>query len=292
MRHLRRKETKDLVVVDPCMRTTEVGTYNLISEILSEFHEHPGFSIHTLKICAPNVGNTPLADVLRDFRPAGVISLGSFANVTDNPPWLPAFAREFEERVFAKDVPMFGICFTHQFYAHHMGERVGYVENRHALRERKWVKVRDVRVDHPKMRLLLARLGCGDYMRGTRADDDFRYAVDRTLDWDGAMWKRIFELPSTRLSAPEHRVRRSVESLCGDSFQSWARHEQEVKGPLRHKDLMISATSAECAVEGLIHKEKPIFTLQTHPETAVGCPRGYCGRRVLKNFIYYCHLLG
>lgn len=278
-------------MIDPCLRIAETTAYNLLSEILSEFEESGPFSIRSLKICAPNVGTMPLAAVLRDFRPAGVVSLGSFANVTDDPPWLRTFARDLQDGVFARHVPLLGICFTHQFVAAHFGETVDFVEGRDRLRERKWAKVRTVNVTHPKLCLLLARLGCSDYLRGTRADNDFCYLIRATRDWTSAHWTQVFAERRERLSATEDRVRKLLTEMCDTSFESWARHEQEVKSPLRGSMFDIAATSEECTVEGLVARESPIFTFQTHPESMVNCPRAFVGRRLLKNFIYMCHLL-
>ena len=291
MRHLRRHHVKDLVVIDPCLRIAETTAYNLLSEILSEFDENGPFSIRSMKICAPNVGTMPLASVLREFRPAGIIALGSYANITDRSPWFDAFAADLREGVFARGLPLLGICFSHQFVADMFGESVAFVDGRESLREGKWLKVRTVEVTHPRLRLLLARLGCADYLRGTRADNDFCYVVRHTLAWNSRHWSRVFSLPIERLSAQEGRVRGIVEGLCDASFQSWARHEQEVKAPLRSGAFEAAATSGECAIEGMVACEAPIFTFQTHPDSVVGCARSYVGRRVMKNFIYYCHLL-
>lgn len=281
---------RDLLVIEPCLQIVSVRTFNMLSSLLAELAEPGPFPISGMRFCLPARGDVPLDRVLSEARPAAVIGLGSYANVTDDPPWLAASSRALEEGVVAAGVPLLGICFTHQWIAHHCGERVDWVEDRHRLPGRKWEGPREVRVTHPRARLLLARLEERDYGRGTGPDLAFRYVVDRTLAWDEARWKAVFAERRERLSAEEGRVRGIVEDLCADRFRCVASHAQEAKSPLGGTDLVPSATSDECAIEGFVHARAPVWTFQTHPEYIPSAPVPHEGRRVLKTFLYMAGL--
>lgn len=283
------KKAKHIVVVDPAQVSPEVPAYNCIARTFGELaRNHAGFSLHGLHFVVPRLSGCSLKATLREIDAAGVICLGSYANVTDANHWVEELKLELQECVFAPGLPFLGICFAHQLLAHAFGGRVDFIENRHVLPLRKHHAFRAAELTHPKLALLLCKLEGLEAGFENRLDLTFRAAVRTSWHWDEARWQKVMFLPEWKLSQEEFRVRQFLQSeAIPRKFVAQGRHEQEVKTVGLGASLLGAATSAECSIDAMVHTSKPIYSVQTHPETLHSSRDG---ERLIRNFIYACDL--
>jgi len=285
-----KRRKQDILIVDPAAHEPETAAYNRIVMLYGELDEHQEISIRSVVIKCPALSNDdPLETAFHEHRYAGVFGLGSTANVTDNPSWLPTMRQLLINNVFDKHIPFLGICFSHQMLGDLHEAKVDFIDNRHLLSTRRYQVPRGKQVTSPKMALLAATLGDNDYFSGNRRDGSFREAVALTRNWRESDWQRVFSVESRHqpLLPNYERVRKSIQSLWPKEFWSHTWHEQEVKKPHQPWDLHVAMTSPECEVDALVHPNKPIYSVQSHPETPHPTRDG---DRLLKNFIYMCHL--
>gem|GEM_PF-3002043 len=286
-----KKRRHDILIVDPAANEPETLAYNRILMLFGELAEHPEFSLRSVVIKCPALSkDDPLETAFDEHKFAGVFGLGSTANVTDNPAWLPNMRRLLSQHILDKHVPFLGICFSHQMLGDMHNAKVDFIDNRHLLPTRRYQVPRGKQVTSPKMALLAATMGEHDYFSGNRKDLAFTEAVRKTNAWSELDWQRVFSDDTKRVLLPAHdRIKKAIHSLWPKEFWSHTWHEQEVKKPRSpHWDLHVAMTSPECEVDALVHPSKPIYSVQSHPET----PHPTCdGDRLLKNFMYMCHLL-
>jgi len=285
------KRKTDILIVDPAAFEPETAAYNRILMLFGELAEHPDFSLRSVVIKCPALSNDdPLESAfIENHRYAGVFGLGSTANVTENPPWLPHMRKLLTQNIFERNIPFLGICFSHQMLGDMHNARVDFIDNRHELPTRRYQVPRGKQVTSPKMALLAATLSDSDYFSGNRKDLAFREAAVQTRNWAEKDWHHVFP-ESSQLPPlpPTHmRIRKSIQQLWPREFWSHTWHEQEVKKPMQPWDLHVAMTSPECEVDALVHPNKPIYSVQSHPETPHPTRDG---DRLLKNFIYMCHL--
>lgn len=286
-----KKRRHDILIVDPAKNEPETVAYNRISMLFGELAEHSEFSLRSIIIKCPALSTEdPLSTAFDEHKYAGVFGLGSTANVTENPPWLGSMKQILTEKVFDEGIPFLGICFSHQMLGDMHNARVDFIENRHELPTRRYQVPRGKQVTSPKMALLAATLADRDYFSGNKKDLGFREAVRTTVNWTEKDWVKVFSSESRQHAVlPLHtRVKRSIESLWPKEFWSHTWHEQEVKRPTGNFDLHIAMSSPECEVDALIHPAKPIYSVQSHPETPHPTRDG---DRLIKNFLYMCHIL-
>lgn len=286
-----KKRNHDILIVDPAKNEPETAAYNRISMLFGELAQHSEFSLRSIIIKCPALSTEDLLSAaFDDHKYAGVFGLGSTANVTENPPWLSSMKEVLTEKVFNQGIPFLGICFSHQMLGEMHNANVDFIDNRHELPTRRYQVPRGKQVTSPKMALLAATLSESDYFGATKKDIAFREAVRTTARWSAADWATVFDGEASKKALlPLHvRVRRTVESLWPKEFWSHTWHEQEVKKPTENFDLHIAMTSPECEVDALIHPSKPIYSVQSHPETP---HPSRDGDRLIKNFIYMCHIL-
>lgn len=302
-----KKRKHDILIIDPAQNEPETAAYNRILLIFGELAEYSDFSLRSIVIKCPALSTEdPLSTAFDEHQFAGVFGLGSSANVTDSPAWLPLMKSLLIENVFNAHIPFLGICFSHQMLANIHDAKVDFVDNRNSLPSGRYQDPRGKQVISPKMALLAATLDDADYFSQSESDVNFCDAVRATFAWTEADWKEAFaedtnsvqeQSPSdnkqiiqqeSRLS--KHlQIRQTIKSLWPKEYWSHTWHEQEVKIPLPETwDLHIAMTSPECEVDALVHPRKPIYSLQSHPETPHPTRDG---DRLIKNFIYMCHIL-
>lgn len=286
-----KKRTHDILIIDPAAHEPETAAYNRILMLFGELAEHREFSLRSVVIKCPALSkDDPLESAFHEHKFSGVFGLGSTANVPDNPDWLSTMRELIVHNIFDKHIPFLGICFSHQLLGDLHHAKIDFIDNRHELPTRRFQVPRGKQVTSPKMALLAATLKDGDYFSGNRKDQSFREAALLTRHWTEKEWAQVFSSHSEQrpLQPLHHRIRKSIESLWPEEFWSHTWHEQEVKKPARQWDLHIAMTSPECEVDALVHPSKPIYSVQSHPETPHPTRDG---DRLLKNFMYMCHLM-
>lgn len=274
---------KQLVIVDPALASPEADAYNLLSGMVADFAHRSEHAFDSIRVVLPKLSGQRLSEALRGCRPGAVVSLGSFANLTDAHDWIPSLARDLEDEVLARRVPLFGICFTHQLVAHRAGGRVDFLAERMRLLNGAHKDFRSAAIVHPKLRLLTARMREGDYFSGNGIDLRYRECSEATRAWGRAEWERYLNAPLATHTALERRLWTFFEEHTDAFFVAHARHEQEVHALPRGAPWLRAARSPECALDAFVHESAPAFTFQSHPETWHEKEDGW---RMLKNFIY------
>lgn len=82
---------------------------------------------------------------------AGIVSLGSDANVTQDLEWMRFLAADLRHLVFDLKIPFYGSCFSHQLLAFVAGAKVDYLKARAKNPDLMHKGHREIQVVHPKM---------------------------------------------------------------------------------------------------------------------------------------------
>lgn len=286
------KRRLDLLLIDPAATEPETVAYNTILRLFCELAAHPEFSLRSVVIKCPAMSTEdPLATAFRESEYAGVVSLGSTANVTESPTWLDSMRALISEKVFGPRIPFLGICFSHQMLADMFNAKVDFIDNRHEIPTRLYQVPRPTKITDPKMALLAAELHDDDYFSDNKKDCLFREAVLHSNAWSKTDWQRLFSTKNAQnaVNTPmNERIKKSILNLWPDEFWSHTWHEQEVKNPGKDWELAVAMTCPECEVDALVHPDHPIYSVQCHPETPHPSKHG---DRLIKNFLYMCHIL-
>jgi len=288
-----------ILVIDPATQKPAISSYNSISRIFGELRTHSEFCFTHIEFLSPELLEQRLEDVFCKGHKShfhyvkscigGILSLGSLANVTEPWPFLKTLAQDFENRVFRFEIPLFGICFTHQFFAHYFGLKVDYLKNKVFVKNGKHFDFRTIQILHPKFQLLLTQLSDKDYFSSNRLDLDFHDLVLKTSHWGVQEWNRFIESDPKLYTPFEYRLKQHLENNCLKTLTCHARHEQEVlEVPSSQSQIRLAATSEQCEVESLVHLTQNAYTIQTHPD---GWPHTQDGYLLMKNFLYLCHIV-
>lgn len=222
-----------LLIIDPFLKQPSSDGFNVISNLHAQAMQEIGSVDSYIEVFFPSHpdGDATLNDYFmkldsREKRVIGVISLGSYANITDNLDWVNTLAKDLKENVIEKSIPFLGICFSHQLFAWVYESTIDFVENRENIPGKKYNEFREISILHPRLKSIIGNI---------------------------------------------------------DSFISKAKHEQEVK-KISGEYLEVACTSQHCKVEGLVHKEYPAFSIQSHPEEFHEKEGGW---KFVKKFISY-----
>lgn len=222
-----------LLVIDPFLKQPSSDGINVISNLHADVNCENQFVDSYIEVFFPSHpdGDFTLKDYflkleIRKKRVIGVISLGSYANITENLDWVNTFGKDLKEYVIEKNIPFLGICFSHQLFAWIYGATIDFVENRENIPGKKYNEFREISIVNPRIK-----------------------SITRNMD----------------------------------NFISKAKHEQEVKNAPGDY-LEVACTSRHCEIEGLVHKNYPAFSIQSHPEE-FHIEQG--GWKFIKDFISY-----
>tara|TARA_B100000965_G_scaffold130591_1_gene108876 strand:+ start:826 stop:1455 length:630 start_codon:yes stop_codon:yes gene_type:complete len=106
------------MVIDPSITHPEVESFNKIVE------ECPYPCTYHLPVMSD------IDSISRSLSSScGIIILGSAASVHDQSDWQSELASMLFKAI-ESEIPILGICFGHQFLAHHLGGRVDYLWNK------------------------------------------------------------------------------------------------------------------------------------------------------------------
>lgn len=276
-----------LILVDPGMKKPENTTYNLLSNWIADFRSIPDFSIHSVQFAVSFLCNTRLKTVVGNDDVAGIISLGSAANITEHRDWVATLQSDLQPLVFDKQIPFLGICFSHQLLAHMGGNPVGFLHNRAEVANGEHSGFRRSNLVHPKFAALWARLSDSDFASGNRVDMEYREVLKAVRQWTAPQWSFVFaEENHSKLTEAQLRVKSFVREVSPTSYTARVAHEQEVL-EITNPDFHTSASSPECEIDALLHSKLPLFSLQSHPETYHESGDGW---RLLRNFVYFAGL--
>lgn len=146
------------LLIDPYLKTPAESAINTILEIYSNLGRELDFPLPTIQFFFPSVSNIGLEGFLtslssRGMYPISVISLGSYANLTDSVEWVTKFGIDLKSNIIEKGIPFLGICFSHQLFAHVYGSGVGYLRNPPQDAEgKKFHRFRSIEILHPRLK--------------------------------------------------------------------------------------------------------------------------------------------
>jgi GMP synthase-like glutamine amidotransferase len=148
-----------LLIIDPFLREPANDGINVISELLAELQKEKYFEVYT-EVFFPSHSSETLRQYLesvkkREKRVIGVISLGSYANVTDKLEWVNVFGNDLKECIIKKGIPFLGICFSHQLFGWLYGAKVDYVVDRENLPEKKYNEFRKVTLLNERLKSIM-----------------------------------------------------------------------------------------------------------------------------------------
>jgi GMP synthase-like glutamine amidotransferase len=219
-----------ILVIDPFLKEPAEFALSTLSRLLRVVHIENKISSSHIEFFFTLSGKKSLRTFLNNSELyndlIGVISLGSYANITDDLEWVNELGLDLKELIIEKSIPFLGICFSHQLMAHIYNLKIDFVEERDTLPNKKYNEFREITINHPRL-------------------------------------KSIF---------------------TNNTFISMAKHEQEVKNCFSH--LEITCSSKNCSIEGLVHKEYPAFSFQSHPEEFHESEDGW---KLLKSFLLFFH---
>ena len=219
-----------ILVIDPFLKEPAEFALNTLSRLLRVVHIENKISSSHLEFFFPLSGKKSLRSFLNSSELykdlIGVISLGSYANITDDLEWVNELGSDLKELIIEKSIPFLGICFSHQLMAHIYNLKIDFVEGRDTLPNQKYNEFREITITHPRLKTIITY----------------------------------------------------------DKFISMAKHEQEVRNCF--SPLEITCSSENCSIEGLVHKEYPAFSFQSHPEEFHESEDGW---KLLKSFLLFFH---
>lgn len=279
-----------VLIIDPALQKPCNEAINCISKIMGELKKSPQFVFTHFEYVSPYLNNINLENFIRDKEVGAVICLGSVANVTDQLPFVDELSKFLEKNIFNKNIPFFGICFSHQMFAAMHGFKVDFLKNAHKIKFRKHHQFRKIQIIHPKLGLLSTSFNSQDYFSDNKIDLEFKKIINDTKNWTKEQWDVLLTTRDWVLTPQENRIKEFIKNNTYEDIISHARHEQEVwnRNSFFVPEVVCAGESQDCAYEALVHSCKPIFTVQTHPETAHEEGGGYL---LLKNFIYMAALL-
>ena len=149
-----------LLIIDPFLSEPATDAINLISKIHFEILSSKGDFSSRIEVFFPSKEKRTLREFLNNkvnenTEIQTVISLGSYAHITENLDWVQNLGIDLKEMVIEKNIPFLGICFSHQLFASVYGSRVDFIENRDKLPEKKYNEFRKIFTNHPLLISLL-----------------------------------------------------------------------------------------------------------------------------------------
>ena len=149
-----------LLIIDPFQKEPARNAINVLSMLSNEVQNELNRESIILEFYFPLSGKYSLRSFL-NHRPfgekkyMGVISLGSYANITENLEWVQELGKDIRECIIEKQIPFLGICFSHQLLAHIYGCDVQYVEDRESLPGKKYEEFRNIEICSERLREIL-----------------------------------------------------------------------------------------------------------------------------------------
>ena len=279
-----------ILIIDPGLKNPCVEAVNCISKIVGELKESSDFAFSHVEYVSLFLNNIRLKDFIQNKNIGAVVCLGSIANMTDKLSYVDNLISDLERTIFKNNTPFFGICFSHQMFAASQGFKVDFLKDAHKYYKGKHHLFREFQILHPKLSLLATKFEATDYFSENKIDLEFKNAVQVTKNWGKEQWDILSSARDWILTALENRVKLHITNNTAKSIVSHARHEQEIweREASCFSEVDLAGKSDLCAFEALVHNCKPIFTVQTHPETGHELCGGYL---LLKNFIYMASII-
>ncbi|MDX1957749.1 MAG: gamma-glutamyl-gamma-aminobutyrate hydrolase family protein [Leptospiraceae bacterium] len=150
---------KIFLIIDPFLSEPASDAINLISRLHHEVQSEKNNFESYIEVYFPSKESRLLnfLDSVKDKEAEiiGVVSLGSYAHITDNLEWVHFLGNDLKEQIIEAGIPFFGICFSHQLFASIYGGNVSYIEDIDSLIEKKYNEFREIQVIHPRLKSIL-----------------------------------------------------------------------------------------------------------------------------------------
>lgn len=254
------------LIIDPAGCAPEVHGLNDILKIHQYFSNSNDYAVDNIELVFPNLCRQRLCDHVAGRHIAGLICLGSVANITEKLDWVQTLAKDLMILMQNRRVPVLGVCFTHQLLADAFGGKVDFLKRRLEVPYSKHKTARESEIVSLKMRLLFAHISIHDHFSQSAIDNEYGIILRETLTWNSSQWNRLVCFATDadwHLTSEERRVAHFINTHCPQRYWMQVAHEQEVHDS---GALVVASRSQTCTIDGLVHPQLPVFSVQGHPE--------------------------
>ncbi len=155
--------SKVILVIDPFLRQPAAAAFNTISHLHCMVQKELKTVESHLELFFPLYSDRTLQEymsrMIQDNKKViGVISLGSYVNITDRPEWINKFGEDLKNCIIEKSIPFLGICFSHQLFGWIYGSEIDFVKDREQIPEGKYNEFRNIKVTQERLKNLLGGL--------------------------------------------------------------------------------------------------------------------------------------
>jgi len=166
------------------MKEPSSEAMNVISYLHAKIQKEMNSVDSYIEVFFPSHSKQTLKEYLktideREKRLIGVISLGSYANVTENLEWVNILGDDLKNCVIEKNIPFLGICFSHQLFAWMYGATVDFVEEREKLPERKYNEFRKIEVLDSKLKSII---GTNEFISKAKHEQEVKNIPNEHLE--------------------------------------------------------------------------------------------------------------
>jgi GMP synthase-like glutamine amidotransferase len=152
-------EKNIFLIIDPFLKYPAREALNTISYLYTKFIFELKTNPFYLEYFFPLHSELNLAQVLEEYenqntKILGVISFGSYANITQQLEVVNKLGIDLKEKIIEKSIPFLGICFSHQLLAHIYGAKVDFIDSS-TNPPKRWEEFRKIFVVHDKIKQIL-----------------------------------------------------------------------------------------------------------------------------------------
>lgn len=157
---MNRKEKNIFLIIDPFLKQPASQALNTISALHTRLLSEKPRLVSHLEFFFPLYSDIEFSELIERIdkekkKIFGVISLGSYVNVTEGLEWVDKFGMELRTKIIEQSIPFLGICFSHQLLAYIYESDVGYLDELSNAPNNKWDEFREINVVHDKLRMIL-----------------------------------------------------------------------------------------------------------------------------------------
>ncbi|HNM05832.1 MAG TPA: gamma-glutamyl-gamma-aminobutyrate hydrolase family protein [Leptospiraceae bacterium] len=177
--------SKMILIIDPFLKQPAAEAFNIISYLHHQVQKEMNSFESYIEIFFPLYSNISLEEYISRLHQngrkiIGVISLGSYVNITDRPEWINLFGKDLKENIIEQSIPFLGICFSHQLFGWIYGSNVDYIQNRDQIPDGKYNEFRNIKVSHDRLKNILG--GKSSFISKAKHEQEVKTVNDEFLE--------------------------------------------------------------------------------------------------------------